>query len=147
MDMLSAVVDRHGIVTVGDGLPDGALGIELLALLIVVRDLHVGAAPHFSRVGLQIAEQHLEQRRLPGAIRSNETDTVATHHPHHEVGDDRPAVKRLRDALGLEHHLPTPLRRSRSAAGPSRSASAAPTVLHAWRGARGHALHFACAAP
>ncbi len=93
MNMLSAVVDGDGIATVGDGLPDRALRIELFALLIVVRDLHVGSAPHLSLVWLQFAEQHFEQCRLPGAIRSNETDTVASHHPHCEVADHRPTVE------------------------------------------------------
>ena len=46
-------VDRHGIVTVCDGLPDGALGIELFALLVVVGELHVRAAPHLSGIRLR----------------------------------------------------------------------------------------------
>jgi hypothetical protein len=40
----------HGVVAVANRIEHRALGIELLALLIVVRDLHVGAAAHIPLV-------------------------------------------------------------------------------------------------
>ena len=43
MDVARAAVDGDGVVAVADRVEHRALGIELLALLIVVGDLHVGA--------------------------------------------------------------------------------------------------------
>jgi hypothetical protein len=66
--------------------------------------VHIRAPPDLSRIGLEFAEQQLEQRGLARAIGSNEADAIASS-PHREVEDQWPGVKRPGDALGLEDHL------------------------------------------
>ncbi len=56
MNVARPPVDRHHVVTVTDRLEDRSLGIELLALLVVVRHVHVGSEPHLSFVRRQLAE-------------------------------------------------------------------------------------------
>ena len=55
-------VDDDGVVAIADGVEHRPLRIELLALLIVVRDLDVGAVAHAAAVGLDRAEQQAQQR-------------------------------------------------------------------------------------
>ena len=121
VDVLRPAVDRHRVVTVGDRFPDRAIGIELLALLIVVGDLHVRAAPHLSGIGLELAEEQLEQRGLAGAVRSNEADAVAAHHPQRRSWR-RPGVRRM-TSRSARPRRPSGrcARRSRSAGEPTRS--------------------------
>ena len=76
-----------------DGVDDRALGIELLALLIEVRDLHVRAAPDLARVGLELADQQPQQRRLAGAVRPDQADPIAAQDPRREIAG-RPARRR-----------------------------------------------------
>ena len=54
-------------------------GIELLAQLVEVRDLHVGAEPHAARVRRERAEDQLHQRGLAGAVRADQAEAVAAH--------------------------------------------------------------------
>ena len=79
VDVLATAVDGDRVVAVADRVEDGALGIELLALLIVVGDLHVGAAAHLAGVGRELAEQQPQQRRLAGAVRADQADAIAAH--------------------------------------------------------------------
>src|SRR5207244_6249303 len=48
VDVTRSAVDRDGVVAVADGVEDGAFGIQLLALLVVIGRLDVGAAAHFA---------------------------------------------------------------------------------------------------
>ena len=93
------------VVAFADGVDDGALGIELLALLVEVGDLHVGAVRTVAAVGRQLAEQQPQQRRLAGAVGTDEPDAIAAHDAGGEVADDAAAAEGLRHRIGLEHHL------------------------------------------
>ena len=77
VDVLRPAVHGHGVVAFADGFEDRALGVELLALLVVVRDLHVRAAPHLAGVGLELAHQHPKQRGLARAVRPDQADAIA----------------------------------------------------------------------
>ena len=105
-DVPRLAVDDDGGVAVADAVGDRRVGIELLALLIEVGDLQPGAAPHLARVGLQLAEQQPQQRRLAGAVRADQADAIAAQDALREVADDRRAAERLRHVLRLEHQLP-----------------------------------------
>ena len=129
--------DGHGVVAVADRVDHRPLGIELLALLVVVGDLHVRAAPHLARVGLQLAEQQPQQRRLAGAVRPDQADAIAAHDARREVAR-RPRVRRTPcvTPLGFEHHLARRLGAARSAAAPCPAARAAPRAPRASPSAR-----------
>ena len=77
--MAPPAVDDDAVVPVANGVEDGLLRIQLFALLVVIGDLHVGAAPHLPRVGRQLAEDDPQQRRFAGAVRADEADAVAAH--------------------------------------------------------------------
>ena len=85
------------VVAVADGLEDGPLGIELLALLIVVGDLHVRSPAHLAGVRRLFAEQQPQQGRLAGAVRADETDAIAAQDPGREA--DRRRVGRRTPSL------------------------------------------------
>ena len=61
------------------------------------------AAPR--RVRLELADQQPQQRRLPGAVRSDQPDAIAAHHADREVATTGVVAERLGDVLGLEDHL------------------------------------------
>ena len=56
MNVARPPVDRHHVVTVTDRLEDRSIGIELLALLVVVRHLHVGSEAHLALFWRQLAQ-------------------------------------------------------------------------------------------
>ena len=92
VDVARPAVDGHHVVAVADRVEHGPVGVELLALLVVVGDLHVGAAPDLARIRLQLAEQQPQQRRLAGAVGADEPDAVAAHDAGRERR--RPPVRR-----------------------------------------------------
>ena len=53
-------------------------------------------------VGREVAEQQPQQRRLPGAVGTDQPDAVAAQNPRREVTHDDRAVVRLADPFGLE---------------------------------------------
>ena len=124
MDVLRPAVHSHGVVAVADGLEDGALGIELLALLIVVRDLHVRrrAEPRRSRARARPSAYEAAWSCRSRSARSSRRDRRASRETTRPrtIG---PAAERLADVLGLEHHLAGPVCRPRPAAGLCRSGS------------------------
>ena len=64
MHVARLAVDDHRVVAVADAVGDRPLGIELLALLVEIRDLQPRAAPDRARVRLELADQQPQQRRL-----------------------------------------------------------------------------------
>src|SRR4051812_1047890 len=102
-------VDGHA-VAVGDAFDHRALGVELRALLIEVRDLQPGAAPDLALVRLDLPYQQPQQRALAGAVRPDQADAIAAHDPRREIADDADVAVRTADAIRLEHHLAGGLR-------------------------------------
>ena len=96
-------VDGDAAVAVTDGVEDRRLGIQLLALLIVVSDLDVHARPDLAGVGLDFPEEQSQQRRLARAVRPDEAHPVAAHDAGRERGDDRRAAEGLGELRRLEH--------------------------------------------
>ena len=90
MNVLRPAIHSHGVVAFADGLEDGALGVELLALLVVVRDLHVCPALNLTGVGFELAHQHAKQRGFTGAVRPNQADAIAAHHAKRRATNDGP---------------------------------------------------------
>ena len=88
MHVTRLAVHGHGVVAVADGVDDRAIGIELLALLIVVRDLHVGAAPHLAAIGASSPSSSRSSVVLPAPFGPIKPDAIAAHDAHGEVADD-----------------------------------------------------------
>ena len=111
--VLRLAVHEDSVAAVGDGVEHGTIGIELLALLIVVDDLDAGAAPHLALVWRQLADQQPQECRLAGPVRPDQPDPIAPRHPYRQVADDGLAAKRFGHAFGLEHRLTRALRERR----------------------------------
>ena len=102
------------IVSLAHCLEHRLVGIELLALLIVVRDLDRRPAAHFAGVGRRFAKQHPQQRRLAGAVRADEADAIAAHDACGEgLNPELGAWKRFRDTIDFEHQFARRIRRLR----------------------------------
>src|SRR6266571_1877884 len=90
---------RRRIPHAADLLEEGAGEVELLRLLGEIADLQVLAAEHGSRVRLLTSDQHLEEGRLPGAVRADEADLVPLRQLEVDVREEEAAAVGLRDAL------------------------------------------------
>ena len=120
MDVPRSPVDGHHVVAVGDGIDNRTLGVELLALLVVVRREHVRAVLHRSDVRRLGAQQQTQERRLSGAVRPDEPHAIAPHHSYREAADDDVVAERLAHVLRLEHELSGPFDLFRAQADRSR---------------------------
>src|SRR6185436_18485907 len=60
--------DLHPLLAAADLLPDRLLGVEPVARLVDVGELHRLAEPQRARVGLLHARDHAKQRRLAGTV-------------------------------------------------------------------------------
>src|SRR5438093_5907402 len=95
---------RRRIPDAADLLEEGAGEVELLRLLREIPDLQVLAPEHGSRVGLLTSDQDLEEGRLPGAVRTDESDLVSLRELEVDVREEEASAVGLRDAL--EPHDP-----------------------------------------
>src|SRR5439155_9624089 len=64
-----------------------------------IPDLQALAPEHGSRVGLLTSDQDLEEGRLPGAVRTDESDLVSLRQLEVDVGEEEAPAVGLRDAL------------------------------------------------
>jgi hypothetical protein len=90
-------------------VPRRPFRIELLALLIVVRDLHVRSSPHLPASDPSSPSINFNSVVLPEPFTPNQADAIAAHDACREVANHRPAVERLREAFSLEHDLSAPV--------------------------------------
>ena len=93
MPALLAFADPVGVRA--DGVGHRGVEVELRAQLVEVGDADLRAEPDFAGVGLQRAQDQLEQRRLAGAVRADESDAVAAHHAQVEVAHHGATVEAL----------------------------------------------------
>src|SRR6266480_420786 len=85
-------------------LQEGAGEVELLRLLREVADGQVLAPEHGARVRLLASDQDLEEGRLAGAVRTDESKLVPLRELEVDVGEEEAAAVGFRDAL--EAHDP-----------------------------------------
>src|SRR2546425_2130417 len=90
---------RRRIPHAADLLEERAGEVELFRLLGEIADLQVLAAEHGSRVRLLASDQDLEEGRLPGAVRTDESDLVSLRQLEVDVREQEAAAVGLRDAL------------------------------------------------
>src|SRR5438132_5403497 len=85
-------------------LQEGAREVKFLRLLGEVADVQVLAPEHGSRVRLLASDQDLEEGRLAGAVRTDESKLVPFREFEVDVREEEAAAVGLRDAL--EAHDP-----------------------------------------
>src|SRR5256886_5337649 len=95
---------RRRIPDAADLLEEGAGEVELLRLLREIPDPQVLAPEHGSRVRVLASDQDLEEGRLAGAVRTDESDLVSLRELEVDVREEESAPVGLRDAL--EAHDP-----------------------------------------
>ena len=88
---------QHMVVAVGENFPRRLVGIEADAALVDHHRQQVGAELHRAGVGLQFAHQHLEQRRLAGAVGTDQADAVLAKDTRREIFYDDLVAPRLGD--------------------------------------------------
>ena len=86
----------------GDLLPDGLVGVERVARLVDVGHLHGLADAQRARVGLLLAGDHPEERRLARAVGADDADDAAGRQREAEVLDEQVVAEALAQVLGLD---------------------------------------------
>src|SRR5690606_3987081 len=99
VDLAAAEADH--VEPVGDLLPDGLLGVER-PVLVDVSELDGLADAEAPGVGLDLARDHAEERRLARAVGPDHADDAAGWEAEGEVLEEHLLAVGLRDALGLD---------------------------------------------
>ena len=94
-----ALAEIEHVVAAGDFLPDGLVRIERVAALIDIAQLHAVADFDFPGIGLFLAGQHAEQRRLAGAVGTDDADNAAGRQLEGKIVDQQPVAIGLGQAL------------------------------------------------
>ncbi len=89
----------------GDFLPDRLVAGKRVTALVDITEMHGLADADRTAVRLFLAGDHLEQRRLAGAVRADNADDAAGRQLDRQVVDQRAALEALGDAFHLDHHL------------------------------------------
>jgi len=83
-----AALDRDRIAVAGEVLGDRLIVVDLVAHLVEVDHFHLRAELQVTGGRGQLAEEHLDQGRLAGAVRADEADLVAAVEDEAEVPDE-----------------------------------------------------------
>src|SRR5690606_15196842 len=76
--------------------------IKLVALLVESDHLQVRSKPYGAAVRLKLARQHLQERRLAGAVGTDDADAVLTKDAGRQTVDNGNTAERFRDAVRLD---------------------------------------------
>ena len=82
--------------------------VQRVARLVDVGELHRLADAQRARVGLLLADDHPEQRRLAGAVGADHADDPGGRQREREVLDQQAVAEALAQAVGLDHHVAQP---------------------------------------
>src|SRR5436190_3660661 len=93
------LADDEVVEAARDVLPDGLVVLEVLAALLDERHLGGRADLDAAAVGLLLARDHAKERRLAGAVGSDDADDRAGRNLEAEVVDEEPVAETLADAL------------------------------------------------
>src|SRR5512139_597503 len=99
------VADLDHVEAVREFLPDGLLVVERLPRLVDVRELHRRSDAQFTAVGLLLARDDAEERRLAGAVGADDADDATLRQVEVEVVEQELVAVRLRQALGLDDEI------------------------------------------
>ena len=87
--MLALTTDLHPLAARADGVGKRRIEVQRAAHLVEIGDLDLGALAHDATVGLQLAEDELEQRGFARTIRPDQPDLVTTQNGRAEVLHDQ----------------------------------------------------------
>ena len=90
----------------GQGRGDRGIRVEALAPLVEGGDVEIGAELHLAGVRRKHTGQHVDQRGLPGAVRTDDADPIAAGDFRAEVAHDGHAAIALGDMPRLDHLPP-----------------------------------------
>src|SRR5208282_2958583 len=96
------------IEAVRDLLPHRLLRAERVARLVDVAELHRFTDAELAPVGLLLACDHAEERRLAGPVGPDDADDRTGRHAKAQVLDQEPLAIGLADVLGLDHQIAEP---------------------------------------
>ena len=103
IDLVLAELDHFGPTR--NFLPDVLVGIERVAALVDITHLHRLADADRAGVGLLVAGEHAEQRRLASAVRADDADDAAGRQLEGEVFDQHLVGKTLGQAVDLDDDI------------------------------------------
>src|SRR5436305_14109312 len=86
----------------------GVLRREVATALVDVRELDRVADLEVAFVRLLLAGDHPEERRLAGAVRTDDADDAAGRKAEAHVLDEQPVAEALRDAIGVDDDVTEP---------------------------------------
>src|SRR5690606_39529441 len=95
-------VDVEDVGTAGDLLEHGVVALQRRAALVDIGQLHGGAEDDLAGVRLLLAGDHLEQRRLAGAVGADDADDGAVGDDQREIVDQQPVAEALADVAELD---------------------------------------------
>src|SRR4249919_2821985 len=97
------LADGDDVRAAGHFLPDVLVAFELFARLVDIGDLHGVADVDLAAVRLELAGDHLEQRRLAGAVGADNPNNRTRRDGQAEVVDQHPLAEALGHVLQLDH--------------------------------------------
>src|SRR5687767_9507362 len=100
--------DHHGVLTLRDLLPDRAVRLQRVARLRHVGELYRLADAERPAVGLLLARDHAEERRLAGTVRPDDPDDAASREREREVVEQELVAVALPDRLRLHDDVAEP---------------------------------------
>src|SRR3546814_7429885 len=103
-----AVAHLHELRAAGYLLVDGVVAHEAVAALVEVGEVDRLAHLEGAAVGLLLAGDHPEQRRLAGAVRTDHADDAGGRELEGEVLYEEAVAVALRHVVGLDHHAAEP---------------------------------------
>ncbi len=101
VDLGVAQFDQLGAA--GNLFPDGRVGVERIARLVDIGQLHRVTQRDRARIGLFLAGDHAEQRRFPGAVRADHADDGARGNAERQVLDQLAVAVMFAEVLDLDH--------------------------------------------
>ena len=99
------VADAQNVVAVGHLFPDGLVGVQVLAALVHVGQVHGVAHLDVAGVRRFLTGEHTEQGGLTRAVGADDADNGAARHREAQIFIEQLAVELLGDAVDLEHLL------------------------------------------
>src|SRR5205823_367558 len=92
----------------GDLLPHTVPGDQRVARLVDIAELDGVADPKAPAIGLLLAGDHAEERRLAGAIGADDADDTAGRQPEAQFLDQEIITEPLPDPIGLDDEVAEP---------------------------------------